>query len=98
FEFVFLEDVIAANVDLLFPGVNVISVHPFRVTRNADLEIEEDEADDLLTAVEESVELRRTGTPVRIVVEEEIPDRQCAFIARELGISMDQIDREMSPL
>ena len=82
-EFVFLEDLIASNVDLLFPGLAVVAVHPFRVTRNADIEIEEDEADDLLTAIEESVELRRHGSPVRIEVDSSIPEDRCALFMRQ---------------
>ncbi len=82
-EFVFLEDLIASNVDLLFPGLAVVAVYPFRVTRNADIEIEEDEADDLLTAIEESVELRRHGSPVRIEVDSSIPEDGCALFARQ---------------
>ena len=97
-DFVFLEDLCAANADLLFPGLTVVAVYPFRVTRNADLEIEEDEADDLLAAVEESVGLRRTGVPVRIEVDESIPGPRCEFMARQLGIATDQVDRQRSPL
>jgi polyphosphate kinase len=97
-DFVFLEDLVAANVDLLFPGLAVIAVHPFRVTRNADLEIEEDEADDLLTAIEESVELRRRGSPVRIEVDTSIPEGQFVLFARQLGIAADMIYREEAPL
>ncbi|MDR2855151.1 MAG: polyphosphate kinase 1 [Methanomicrobiales archaeon] len=66
--FVFLEDVISENLDLLFPGMDVVAAYPFRVTRDTDIEIEEDEADDLLTAVEESVGRRRVGTPVRLEI------------------------------
>jgi len=52
--FVWLEEVVAANLDLLFPGLEVISAHPFRVTRDADVEIEEDEASDLVLAIDEA--------------------------------------------
>ncbi|NLX49590.1 MAG: polyphosphate kinase 1 [Methanospirillum sp.] len=97
-EFVFLEDLIAANADLLFPGIQVVAAYPFRVTRNADLEIAEDEADDLLSAVEESVELRRTGAPVRVEVDRSIPEARCRFIARQLGIATEQVSRQESPI
>jgi len=97
-EFVFLEDLIATHLDLLFPGLRVVASYPFRITRNADLEIEEDEADDLLTAVEESVELRRIGAPVRIEVDRAIPEGRCRFMARHLGIGTDQIYREHAPI
>jgi len=65
-ELIFFEDLIADNLDLLFPGMEIISSYPFRVTRDADIEIEEDEADDLLSAVEQSISKRWIGTPVRI--------------------------------
>ncbi len=83
---VFLEDVIAAHLGMLFPGFDVADVHPFRVTRDADLEIEEDEAGDLLTAVEESVEQRRTGSPVRVEVSPGMPESLCAMIGKKLGL------------
>lgn len=67
-EFIFLEELIADNLDLLFPGMEIISANPFRVTRDADIEIEEDEADDLLSAVEQSISKRWIGTPTRIEI------------------------------
>lgn len=67
-ELIFLEDLIIDNLDMLFPGMEIIGAYPFRVTRDADIEIEEDEADDLLSAVEESISKRWIGTPVRIEV------------------------------
>jgi polyphosphate kinase len=97
-EFVFLEDLIAANLDMLFPGYAIVASYPFRITRNADLEIEEDEADDLLTAVEESVELRRVGAPVRIEIDRTMPESRCAFVARQLGIETDMIYRQALPI
>ena len=56
--FVWIEEVVSANLDLLFPGLEVIAAYPFRVTRDADLEIEEDEASDLIQSVEEQVDLQ----------------------------------------
>ena len=71
-EFIFLEELIADNLDLLFPGMEIVAAYPFRVTRDADIEIEEDEADDLLSAVEQSISKRWIGTPVRIEVAEDM--------------------------
>lgn len=71
-EYIFLENIIADNLDLLFPGLEIIAAYPFRVTRDADIEIEEDEADDLLSAVEQSISKRWIGAPVRIEVSEEM--------------------------
>jgi polyphosphate kinase len=57
-----LEDLVAANLDTLFPGMEILEVHPFRVTRNADLVIQELEAGDLLESIEESVHQRQFGS------------------------------------
>ncbi|HTE67361.1 MAG TPA: RNA degradosome polyphosphate kinase, partial [Actinomycetes bacterium] len=59
--FVPLEQVVASQLDKLFPGMNVVEAHPFRVTRDADIELAEDEADDLLVAVEQELRRRRFG-------------------------------------
>jgi polyphosphate kinase len=81
---VFLEDVISANLDLLFPGMEVRASYPFRVTRDADIEIEEDEADDLITAVEESVGRRWVGIPVRIEVSSWMDQAVCGMMGEKL--------------
>ena len=73
--FVWLEEVVAANLDLLFPGLEVVAAYPFRVTRDADPEIEEDEAADLLLAIEEGVRMRHFGFAVRLEVETAMPKR-----------------------
>jgi polyphosphate kinase len=64
--FVYLEEIIAAHLDMLFPGLETVASFPFRITRDADLEIEVDEASDLLTTVEEIMEQRARGKPVKI--------------------------------
>lgn len=89
--FVWLEDIIAANVSELFPGLEVRSVHPFRVTRNTDIEIEEDEASDLLTAVEEGIEQRRFGSAIRLEVQKGMPRSQVSFITKRLGLVPFQV-------
>lgn len=89
--FVWLEDIIAANVGELFPGLEVRSAHPFRVTRNADLEIEEDEASDLLTAVEEGIEQRRFGSAVRLEVRKGMPKSQMSFLMKRLDLVPFQV-------
>ncbi|WAC06073.1 MAG: polyphosphate kinase 1 [Methanoregula sp.] len=96
--FILLEEVIAANLDLLFPGLEVVAAYPFRITRDADLEIEEDEASDLLTAVEEVMEQRRTGRPVRIEVHRSMPDRICMMLENKLGISSPMLYRLDHPV
>ncbi len=72
--YVWLEDLIASNIQKLFPNVPVISVHPFRVTRDADIEIEEDEAGDLLASISQGLRQRRYGNVVKMDVNPGIPD------------------------
>ena len=95
---VFLEDVICANLGHLFPGLDVVAAYPFRVTRDADMEIEEDEASDLLTAVEEGVEMRRIGSPVRIEVVPGMPGKICALLGRKLGVPQHMFYTQEAPL
>src|SRR5439155_10181907 len=71
--YVLLDQVIEANLDLLFSGMEILETHAFRVTRNADLPIEEDEADDLLLAIQEELRRRRFGEAVRLEVERSMP-------------------------
>jgi polyphosphate kinase len=71
--FVLVEQVIAANLEVLFSGMEVLETHLFRVTRDTDLSIEEDEADDLLLAIEQELRRRRFGAAVRLEVERSMP-------------------------
>ena len=71
--FVLIDQVIEANLDALFTGMEIVEHHLFRVTRNADLALEEDEADDLLMAIEEELRRRRFGEAVRVEVERSMP-------------------------
>nr|WP_225848000.1 RNA degradosome polyphosphate kinase [Streptomyces sp. HPF1205] len=89
-----LEDVIAAHLDYLFPGMEVIDHHMFRVTRNEDLEVEEDDAENLLQALEKELMRRRFGPPVRLEVEESIAPRVLNLLMRELKMQ----NREVYPL
>jgi polyphosphate kinase len=86
-----VEQIIAANLDLLFPGMEVLDYHLFRVTRNADLAIEEDEADDLLLAIEEELRKRRFGEAVRLEVEHDMPASTRALLQRGLGIGPEDV-------
>src|SRR3712207_8707691 len=72
---VFVEEIIAANLDELFPGKEVAASYVFQVTRNADFVIEEDEASDLLQAIEDELEGRWFGQSVRLVVTSSMPER-----------------------
>ena len=84
--YVLLERVIAANLDVLFPGMEILGHHLFRVTRNADLSLEEDEADDLLLAIEEELRRRRFGNVVRLEVERSMPHQTRAVLLTGLGL------------
>jgi polyphosphate kinase len=89
-----LEDVIAAHLEELFPGMDVLAHHTFRVTRNEDLEVEEDDAENLLQALEKELMRRRLGPPVRLEVEESIDPYVLDLLVRELKVS----DAEVYPL
>ena len=71
--FVWVEQVIAANLETLFPGMRIVEAHPFRITRNADVAIQELEADDLLATMEQGVRQRRLGSVLRLTVNGDMP-------------------------
>ncbi len=96
--FVPLEQVIAAHLDRLFPGLEVLEHHVFRVTRNADFEVEEEEADDLLLAIETELTRRRFGRVVRLEVEPSMSDEVRELLIRELEITSDEVIELPSPL
>ncbi|WP_323101066.1 RNA degradosome polyphosphate kinase [Intrasporangium sp. YIM S08009] len=96
--FVPLEDVIASHLDQLFPGMLVQEHFSFRVTRNEDLEVEEDDAENLLTALEKELTRRRFGPPIRLEVEDEIDPKVLDMLSRELQISDREIYRLPTPL
>ena len=96
--FVPLEDVISAHLDHLFPGMDVREHFTFRVTRNEDLEVEEDDAENLLTALERELTRRRFGPPVRLEVEEAMDDHVLDLLVRELGVASSEVYRLPAPL
>ena len=96
--FVPLEDVIAEHLKRLFPGMDVLEVHTFRVTRNEDLEVEEDDAENLLAALEKELLRRRFGPPVRLEVEESIAPQVLELLVSELGVSEDEVFKLPGPL
>ncbi len=97
-KFVPLEDVIAAHLDELFPGMEVRQHHAFRVTRNEDLEVEEDDAENLLQALERELMRRRFGPPVRLEVENSIDPNVRDVLVRELGITDGEVIALPGPL
>ncbi len=93
-----LEEVIGAHLESLFPGMEVIEYSTFRVTRNEDLEVEEDDAENLLKALEKELLRRRFGQAVRLEVEEDISKRVLKLLVRELGVRDDDVLHLPAPL
>jgi len=96
--FVTLETLVAERLTRLFPGVEVLDHHAFRVTRNADFEIEEDEADDLLLAIESELNRRRFGRAVRLEIETAMSTEVRDLLVRELGITDGDVHVLPTPL
>ncbi len=96
--FVPVEDVIAVHLDQLFPGMEVMQHHTFRVTRNEDLEVEEDDAENLLQALEKELLRRRFGPPVRLELASDINQHVRDLLIRELGVSEAEVYTLTEPL
>jgi len=93
-----LEEVIAAHLDRLFPGMDIECHHHFRVTRSADLTLEEDEADDLLAAIEMELRRRRFGRAVRLEIDPAMSTEMRCLLARELELDDDDVFSVPGPL
>ncbi|MES1245394.1 MAG: polyphosphate kinase 1 [Acidobacteriota bacterium] len=89
--YVALEEVIAHNLERLFPGMEIVSSHPFRVTRNADVQRNEEEADDLLEAIQEELRERRFATVVRLEVGSGMPDWMLQLLFEELEVGEQEV-------
>ncbi|GAB3662610.1 RNA degradosome polyphosphate kinase [Zhihengliuella somnathii] len=96
--FIPLEQVIAEQLEHLFPGMEVVEHHMFRVTRNEDLEVEEDDAENLLQALEKELLRRRFGPPVRLEVVSDINPAVKDLLVRELGVEEDEVFELPAPL
>lgn len=96
--FALLEDVICANAERLFMGHEILQCYPFRVTRDADLEIAEDEADDLLQTVEHEVRKRRWGKAVRLTVDHRMPTNIRSILMNSLNLSSQDVYEVEGPL
>jgi polyphosphate kinase len=96
--FVWLDQLIAANLATLFPGMEIVEAHPFRVTRDADPVIQELEADDLLETIEESVRQRRFGAVVRLVVNRAMPQRILEILVKNLEVDPRDVYTVDGPL
>ena len=87
-----MEQIVTHNLEYLFPGMNILESYAFRVTRNADLSVEEDEADDLLLAIEKELQKRRIGgSSVRLEIEESVPPELRATIIHELALEESDV-------
>jgi len=86
-KFVWAEEVIAANLDRLFPGMKIVAAYPFRVTRNSDMELQEEEADDLLLMMEDNLRQRHFGSAVRLEIDDNMPAE-----VRDILMSNLQVD------
>jgi polyphosphate kinase len=91
--FVWLEQVIAANLHLLFPRMEIVESYPFRVTRDAEVAIQELESDDLLESVEEAMKQRRFSSVVRLQVDANVSDRILEILTSNLPISKEDVYR-----
>ena len=93
-----LEQVIAAHLDQLFPGMEIEQHHAFRVTRNTDLTLEEEEADDLLALVEVELRRRRFGRAVRLEIDAGMSDEVLELLQRELDVADEDVYTSSAPL
>ncbi len=96
--FVWIEDVVTANLDFLFPGITIHAAYLFRVTRDADFEIEEDEAADLLASIEEQVDNRHFGSVIRLEIDQATPDHIRDILIRNLSLAPYQVYTQDLPL
>ena len=97
-EFILLEKLVEANLDRLFPGMQILGASAFRVTRDADIEIREDEAGDLLDSVAENVRRRRFGAAIRLEVERRTPEAVRELLRAELELEPEDVYEVDGPL
>ncbi len=98
FEFVPLEQIIIHNLDVLFDGMEIVAAHPFRVTRNADMARNEEEADDLLEMISEELRERRFAPIVRLEVVDTMPTHIRQMLSNEMGLQQTDIYAVRGPL
>jgi len=96
--FVWLEQLIVANLEMLFPGMKILEAHPFHVTRDADTAIQELEAGDLLESVEEGVWQRRFADVIRLEVNEAMPASVLEILLENLEVNRDEVYQLSGPL
>ncbi len=97
-DFVWIEQVVAANLAFLYPGVEIVEAYAFRVTRDADIEIQEDEADDLLRTIERGIRQRRFGPVVRVEIDQAMSQHMQGLLAQNLGVAPGDVYAMDEPL
>ncbi len=97
-KFIWLSDLIKANLPLLFPGMEILEAHRFRIIRDTDIELQEDEADDLLRVIEENIRQRRFGTVVRLEVANQMPEFIVETLVENLQIKREDVHVFDGPL
>lgn len=98
YEFIFLSSIIHAYVDDLFPGMSATGCYQFRVTRNSDLFVDEEEIDDLLHALEGELSTRRYGDAVRLEVADNCPDEMADFLLKQFNLTLDDLYKVNGPV
>lgn len=96
--FITMEKLIAAHLESLFPGMIIKEARSFRVTRNEDIDVEEDDAENLLNAMEKELLRRRFGPPIRLEITDSTSPFLSQLLADQLGVSQDEVYRLPSPL
>ena len=96
--FITMEKLIAAHLESLFPGMIIKEAHSFRVTRNEDIDVEEDDAENLLNAMEKELLRRRFGPPIRLEITDTTSPFLSQLLADQLGVNADEVYRLPSPL
>jgi polyphosphate kinase len=96
--FIPIEDLISNHLEDLFPGMEILEHHEFRVTRNEDLEVDEDESENLIQALEKQLLSRRFGPPIRLEITDDMDDLTLGLLVRELEITDQEVYRLPAPL
>lgn len=97
-KYVWIGDLIKDNLSLLFPGMEVLEAHRFKITRDTDIELQEDEADDLLRVIEENIRQRRFGAVVRLEVASQMPEFMIDTLMENLEVTKDDVHVIDGPL
>ena len=96
--FITIEDLISNHVQELFPGMEVLEHHEFRVTRNQDVEVDGDDTENLIQALERELQRRRFGPPVRLEITDDMDDVTLELLVSELGVTQAEVYRLPAPL